>query len=120
MLIVGELKAKLEGNMKLLAHENSKKALIAVGLAFAIMALPEAAFAQGNGPIFGTADNIVNNILAFLTGGFARVVAIISVVILGFLWMSGRLEMKKALSVIAGIVLIFAAAAIVDGIAGAV
>lgn len=106
--------------MKLLAHENSKKALIAFGLAFAFMAMPEAALAQNNGPIFGTADNIVTNILNFLTGGFARIVAIIAVVILGFMWMSGRLEMKKALSVIGGIVLVFAAAALVDGIAGAV
>ena len=100
---------------KKLSPQNQNRLIVGL-LAVGIASMPTLAHAQ----LFGTGDNFVNNLLAFLNGGFARSVAIIGVIILGLLAMTGRLDMKKAGGIIVGIILIFAAAAIVDGIAGAV
>ena len=53
-----------------------------------------------------------------LTSTWARLVAIIGVIFLGFAWMFGRVSMHLALSVIGGIILVFGAPAIVDSISG--
>ena len=65
-------------------------------------------------------ENVVDFLVNFLTGAFARSVAIIAVAVLGYLGLSGRLRWGIAGSVIAGIALIFGAATIVDAVSGAV
>lgn len=103
---------------------SKRKATTCAILVAALIAIPQIALAQapagGGGGLFGTGDNFANNLLAFLNGGFARTVATIGVIIIGLMAMTGRLELKKAGVVVFGIILIFAAAAIVEGIAGAV
>ena len=54
----------------------------------------------------------------FLTGGFARSMAIIGLAVCGFMAMMGRLPWGAALAVIGGIILVFGAAALVDEISG--
>ena len=84
---------------------------------FVTMLLVEPAFAQGElEPLENLADFVVN----FLTGAFARSVAIIAVAVLGYLGLTGRLRWSIAGSIIAGIALIFGAATIVDAISGAI
>lgn len=87
----------------------------ALSLTLALL-LIEPAAAQGLEPL----ENITDFFVGFLTGSFARSVAIIAVAVLGYLGLSGRLRWAIAGSVIVGIALIFGAAAIVDSIQGAV
>ena len=81
----------------------------------AFIALPEAAHAQA---LFDSGTNFLNALMNLLTNTWARIIAIIAVVGLGILWMTGRLAWGIAASVIGGIILVFGAPAIVDSIAG--
>lgn len=90
-------------------HTNLKVAALIV----LMIALPQTAMAQD---LFGTGGTFINNVLAFLNGGFARSVAIIAVIGLGLSAVFGRFDLKRALWAIFGIILIFGAAALVDGI----
>jgi len=83
------------------------------GLALLLLATPQAAMAQD---LFGTGGTFIDNVVDFLNGGFARAVAIIAVIALGLSAVFGKFELKKALWAIFGIILIFGAAALVDGI----
>lgn len=74
----------------------------------------------GGGALFGSLTNFLNALQTLLTGTWARIVAIIAVVILGFGWMTGRISWYIAGSVIGGIILVFGAAAIVDSISGSI
>ena len=87
-------------------------------LAFAIAALAiEPAFAQGD---LEPLENLADFVVGFLTGTFARSVAIIAVAVLGYMGLTGRLRWGIAGGIIAGIALIFGAATIVDAISGSV
>ncbi len=88
-----------------------------LGLAifFALFAI-EPAYAQSLQPV----ENLTDFIVGFLTGTFARSVAIIAVAVLGYLGLSGRLRWAIAGSVILGIALIFGAATIVDALQASV
>lgn len=81
---------------------------------FALIAV-EPAYAQAN---LQPVENITDFVVDFLTGGFARSVAIIAVAVLGYLGLSGRLRWAIAGGVILGIALIFGAATIVDALQG--
>lgn len=81
-----------------------------------LLLLTEPVLAQELAPL----ENVVDFFVNFLTGAFARSVAIIAVAVLGFLGLTGRLRWAIAGSVILGIALIFGAATIVDAISGSV
>ena len=82
--------------------------------AFTSLLLPALAWAQALDPVQGVADMFVD----FLTGAFARSMAIIGLAVCGFMAMMGRLPWSAALAVIGGIILVFGAAALVDEISG--
>jgi type IV secretion system protein VirB2 len=87
-------------------------------LAFAaIIIVPETALAQTTA-LFDSGTNFLNALMNLLTSTWARILAIIAVVVLGFMWMFGRLSMQICVAVIGGIILVFGAPAIVDSIAG--
>jgi len=65
-------------------------------------------------------ENLADFVVEFLTGPFARSVAIIAVAILGYLGLTGRLRWGIAGSIIVGIALIFGAATLVDAITSSV
>lgn len=91
-------------------------------IVFITLSSPEAhaAASGGSGALFGSLTNFLNALQTLLTGTWARIVAIIAVVILGFGWMTGRISWYIAGSVIGGIILVFGAAAIVDSISGSI
>jgi len=89
-------------------------------LLFSLCLISEPAFAQDGGALFGSMTNFLNALEGLLTGTWARIVAIIAVVFLGFGWMTGRISWAIAGSIIGGIILVFGAAAIVDGISGSI
>ncbi len=68
--------------------------------------------------LFDSGTNFLTALENLLTSTWARIIAIISVVVLGFAAMSGRLSKSLAFSVVVGIILVFGAPAIVDSISG--
>lgn len=95
-----------------------------VAFAAISIVLPEAAFAQagggGGGDLFGSFTSFLEGLTDLLTTTWARLVGIIAIFVAGVLWLTGRLEMRHLIAVIGGLILIFGAAAIVDGVAGSV
>lgn len=85
-----------------------------VATACTVLLIPDRAWAQALEPVQGVADMFVD----FLTGTFARSMAIIGLAVCGFMAMLGRLPWAAALAVIGGIILVFGAAALVDEISG--
>lgn len=82
-----------------------------------LFSYPETAIAQSP-VLFSSGTNFLSALQSLLTSTWARIIAIIAVVFLGFAWMFGRISMQLALSVIGGIILVFGAPAIVDSISG--
>jgi type IV secretion system protein VirB2 len=95
---------------------NSKvtKSLFIIAL-IGIALTPETAHAQA---LFDSGTNFLTALQDLLTNTWARIIAIIAVVFLGFAWMFGRISWQIAASVIGGVILIFGAPAIVDSISG--
>jgi type IV secretion system protein VirB2 len=60
----------------------------------------------------------LSNILTVLTGTFGQAVAILAVVVMGFMAMFGKLAWDHAMKVILGIAIVFGAATIIDWVAG--
>lgn len=83
-------------------------------------ALAQTTGGGSGGALFGSLTNFLTALQTLLTGTWARIIAIIAVVILGFGWMTGRISWYIAGSVIGGIILVFGAAAIVDSISGSI
>lgn len=91
--------------------------LLTISSLIAITLLPETAHAQA---LFDSGTNFLGALQDLLTNTWARIIAIIAVVFLGFAWMFGRISWQLAASVIGGIILIFGAPAIVDSIASSI
>jgi type IV secretory pathway VirB2 component (pilin) len=69
----------------------------------------------------GTGSNIatfITNIINLLNNNVIRGLAIIAVIITGLAWMFGHVDLRRAGTVIVGIIVIFGAATIVDLITG--
>jgi len=73
------------------------------------------AYAQSVG---GDIGGFIQNIIDLLNSNVIRGLAIIAVILTGIAWMFGHLDMRRAGTVIVGIIVIFSAAAIVDLITG--
>lgn len=91
----------------------SRRVMANLWVLVCIALLPEIAMAN---PI----EEGVDWVLDLLTNGIARSVAIIGIVILGYLAWMGRITGEACGKFVAGIVLVFGGASIVDLIIGAV
>ncbi|EAT08458.1 TrbC/VirB2 family protein [Sphingobium sp. 10 DY56-G10] len=78
------------------------------------MLLSDPAHAQGADGITSMAENIKT----WLTGTFAKTIAVIAVVIVGFMFFTGRASLGLLVTVIVGIFIVFSAQWIVDTITG--
>lgn len=95
---------------------NKHKNLLTISvLAIVLTLTPQYAFAQ-----LTPVEDMATSVQAFLTGTFARSAAAIAIAVIGYRWFSGRMELGRALTICAGIVLILGAPAIVGWIDGAV
>jgi type IV secretory pathway VirB2 component (pilin) len=82
---------------------------------FAIsMLLTDPAYAQAADGVTSMAENIKT----WLTGTFAKTIAVIAVVIVGFMFFTGRASLGLLVTVIVGIFIVFSAQWIVDTITG--
>lgn len=95
---------------------HSLAASAALGGLLALAAV-EPAFAQSSG-VGGNVGAFIQNIIDLLNSNVIRGLAVIAVIITGIAWMFGHLDMRRAGTVVVGIIVIFSAAAIVDMIVG--
>lgn len=63
-------------------------------------------------------ESLLQNVVDLLTGNTARLLAIIAVVVVGVLWMFGLFDLRRAATVVLGIVVVFGAAEIVTMLTG--
>ncbi|WP_293496986.1 TrbC/VirB2 family protein [Phenylobacterium sp.] len=89
--------------------------LALVGLVALATASP--AFAQSAG-VGGNIGAFIQNIIDLLNSNVIRGLAVIAIIITGIAWMFGHLDMRRAGTVVVGIIVIFSAAGIVDLITG--
>lgn len=94
-------------------HRQAWARLSSLSIVFALVASP--ALAQSVG---GQIEGFINNIVEVLNSSVIRGLAIIAVIFTGIAWMFGHLDMRRAGTVVVGIIVIFSAAAIVDLIVG--
>ena len=97
------------------ANPNRFSASLAIGGVIALAAV-EPAFAQSS--VGGNVGSFIQNIIDLLNSNVIRGLAVIAVIITGIAWMFGHLDMRRAGTVVVGIIVIFSAAAIVDMIVG--
>ncbi|WP_019223614.1 TrbC/VirB2 family protein [Bartonella rattaustraliani] len=74
--------------------------------------------ANGTASGLGNIDSVLGNIVAMLTGGTARLIAIICVVFVGIGWMYGFIDLRKAAYCILGIAIVFGAPTLVSKLMG--
>ena len=88
---------------------------LALAAALALAATP--AFAQTAG-VGGDLGGFIQNIIVLLNSSIIRGLAVIAVIVTGVAWMFGHLDLRRAGTVVVGIIVIFGASTIVDLITG--
>ena len=66
----------------------------------------------------GDLGSFVQNIIDLLNSGVVRGLAVLAVIITGIVWMFGQIDLRRAGTVVVGIIVIFGASTIVDLITG--
>ncbi|MEM6584559.1 MAG: TrbC/VirB2 family protein [Pseudomonadota bacterium] len=89
-----------------------RASLLLAALAVTSLAVPDPALAQGN------FQGIADTILGILTGGLARTISVIAVIISGFLFFTGRANWGVFAAVVFGTAIVFSADWVVSLIAG--
>lgn len=98
-----------------LAPRTLAVACLAAGVALLVADPALAQTTTGNSGNIGT---FVQNIINLLNNNVTRGLAIIAIIVTGLAWMFGHLDLRRAGTVILGIIVIFGAATIVDLITG--
>lgn len=101
------------GAMSPLQRKAASLAAMAALVGLASLLSPDPAFAQS-----ANLEGFANNVLALLSNGLLRALAVIAVIIAGAGWLMGRVNTGGLVTVIIGIAIIFSAPWIVDQIAG--
>lgn len=79
------------------------------------LAAASPAYAQAVG---GDIGSFIQNLINLLNSNVIRGLAVLAVIVTGIAWMFGHLDLRRAGTVVVGIIVIFSAAAIVDLITG--
>jgi len=80
-----------------------------------MMADPALAQTASSGGNIGT---FIQNVINLLNNNVIRGLAVIAIIVTGIAWMFGHIDLRRAGTVIVGIIVIFGAATIVDLITG--
>ena len=91
-------------------------AAAALGLALACVASP--ALAQTTSSAGGNIGTFVQNVVDMLNNNVVRGLAVIAVIVTGISWMFGAVDLRRAGTVIVGIIVIFSASTIVGLVTG--
>ena len=98
------------------ALKRSASTLALTAVALGLMATP--ALAQTTGATGGNIGTFIQNIISILNSNVIRGLAVIAIIVTGIAWMFGHLDLRRAGSVIVGIIVIFSAAGLVDLMVG--
>ena len=98
--------------MTMIQHVKHSGALSLAAAAIVVLAV-EPALAQS-----ANIEGVLNNIISMLTGGVAKALATIAVIITGIAWMFGYLDLRKAAYVVLGCAIVFGATQIVGILSG--
>jgi len=102
-----------------LRFQPSSRAIATIGLAAAVaLIVADPALAQTSSSS-GNIGTFIQNAINLLNNNVIRGLAIIAIIVTGIAWMFGQLDLRRAGTVIVGIIVIFGAATIVDLITGA-
>jgi type IV secretion system protein VirB2 len=97
----------------------SARVALTMTLGVAMLAIAASpALAQTTTGAGGNIGTFIQNIIGILTNNVVRGLAIIAVIVTGIATMFGHLDLRRAGTVILGIIVIFSAAAIVDQVVG--
>ena len=91
--------------------------VLALSLVF-MVALTQPALAQSTSSAGGNIGTFIQNIINLLNNNVIRGLAVIAVILTGLAWMFGHVDLRRAGTVIVGIIIIFGAATIVDLVTG--
>lgn len=99
--------------------EHVPRAAAVTAVAFALVALTAApALAQTTGGATGNIGTFIQNIIDLLNNNVIRGLAVVAIIITGLAWMFGHIDLRRAGTVVVGIIVVFGAATIVDLITG--
>ena len=98
-------------------HPSRARALIVLASGLAL-ASASPAFAQASGAPGGNLGSFIQNLIDLLNSNLIRGLAVLAVILTGIAWMFGHLDLRRAGTVVVGIIVIFGAATIVDMITG--
>jgi type IV secretory pathway VirB2 component (pilin) len=76
------------------------------------------AFAQTTAASGGNIGSFIQNVISILNSNVIRGLAILAIIITGIAWMFGHVDLRRAGTVVVGIIVIFSAAGLVDLIVG--
>jgi type IV secretion system protein VirB2 len=76
------------------------------------------AFAQTTTGVGGNLGSFIQNIIDLLNSSVIRGLAVLAVILTGIAWMFGHIDMRRAGTVVIGIIVIFGASTIVNLITG--
>ncbi|MBJ7410680.1 MAG: TrbC/VirB2 family protein [Phenylobacterium sp.] len=93
----------------------SRRARTLVLLATAATFAAGPAFAQAGG---GDLTGFLQNLVDLLNSGVVRLLAVIAVILTGVVWMFGQIDLRRAGTVVIGIIVVFGASTIVDMLTG--
>jgi len=100
------------------AQALSRPLLATALLTGAWLILADPALAQTTTTSGGNIGTLIQNVINLLNNNVIRGLAIIAIIITGLAWMFGHIDMRRAGTVIVGIIVVFGAATIVDLITG--
>lgn len=86
--------------------------------AAATLLLVDPALAQTTGGTGGNIGTFIQNIINLLNNNVIRGLAVVAIIITGLAWMFGHIDLRRAGTVVVGIIVVFGAATIVDLITG--
>jgi len=87
----------------------------AAALGLLALAAATPAYAQAAG---GDIGGFIQNIIDFMNSNVIRGLAILAVIVTGLAWTFGHLDLRRAGTVVVGIIVVFGASTIVDLITG--
>lgn len=100
------------------SHTVSRLSLIALATGLVTLSLASPAFAQSTSGNGGNIGAFIQNIIDILNNNVVRGLAVIAVIATGVAWMFGQVDLRRAGTVILGIIVIFSASTIVGLVTG--
>jgi type IV secretion system protein VirB2 len=95
-----------------------RRLVLFAGAALLGAAAAHPALAQTAGAAGGNIGTFIQNLIDLLNNNVIRGLAVVAIIITGISWMFGHVDLRRAGTVVVGIIVIFGAATLVDLITG--